>query len=249
MPFMMVIFVRGPTSAFLFTFGGTFVLWFVNSVADSLDNPFRKEAQTLDAASVQDGLGGGHLAFGSLFRQPPPLRRHPKQCRSARPPAARRRPASRSQEAGRVRAHDRSSAKAQALSPPIFRLVMEDLLGAPGATWREAGCGLYLGDVWACYTCWADDRWLLATSLDKGGLMLKTLQGGAMRRVDVSLRPPKPMWAAIRRAEQEARDAVKRLATSGVKEVPQGLGRVGPHRRPQRLGVAVHRLNGVVCLP
>merc|ERR1719210_2663912 len=44
---------RGHLSAFFFPFLGTTLLWFLNGVAESLDNPFRKEASTLEVGEVQ----------------------------------------------------------------------------------------------------------------------------------------------------------------------------------------------------
>lgn len=55
-PFIMAAYTQGYASAYIFTFGGTFMLWFLNSVAENLDNPFAKEANTLEVAKVQDEL-------------------------------------------------------------------------------------------------------------------------------------------------------------------------------------------------
>merc|ERR1740121_2599577 len=47
-PFFMAMYCKGSSSSFFYTFVGTFLLWYLNGVADSLDNPFRKEASTLE---------------------------------------------------------------------------------------------------------------------------------------------------------------------------------------------------------
>jgi len=55
-PFMVANFATGLLGAFIFAFLGTFLVWFVNMVADTLDNPFRKEANTLELAGAQRDL-------------------------------------------------------------------------------------------------------------------------------------------------------------------------------------------------
>lgn len=55
-PFMLVLVTNGTASAFLTTFMGTYLLWFLNGVADSLDNPFKKVASTLEPSAVQSEL-------------------------------------------------------------------------------------------------------------------------------------------------------------------------------------------------
>jgi len=52
-PFMLATTTRGYFSAFIFTFGGTTLLWLINGVSENLDNPFKKEASTLEADVVQ----------------------------------------------------------------------------------------------------------------------------------------------------------------------------------------------------
>lgn len=55
-PFMLAVHTKGILSTFCFTFGGTVMLWFLNGVAESLDNPFRKEASSLETSHVQEQL-------------------------------------------------------------------------------------------------------------------------------------------------------------------------------------------------
>eukprot|EP00441_Pelagodinium_beii_P040995 CAMPEP_0197630840 /NCGR_PEP_ID=MMETSP1338-20131121/8198_1 /TAXON_ID=43686 ORGANISM="Pelagodinium beii, Strain RCC1491" /NCGR_SAMPLE_ID=MMETSP1338 /ASSEMBLY_ACC=CAM_ASM_000754 /LENGTH=334 /DNA_ID=CAMNT_0043202153 /DNA_START=144 /DNA_END=1145 /DNA_ORIENTATION=+ len=55
-PCFIVTYVQGATSAFMYSFGGVFLLGFLNAVADSLHNPFYKGSRTLDAESVQREL-------------------------------------------------------------------------------------------------------------------------------------------------------------------------------------------------
>merc|ERR1719433_1076588 len=55
-PFMLAVHAKGIYAAFFFTFCVTFLMWFLNGVADTLDNPFRKEARTLDPSGVQSEL-------------------------------------------------------------------------------------------------------------------------------------------------------------------------------------------------
>jgi len=55
-PWMLAMYTKGAFSAFFYTFSGVFLLWFLNFVANSLDNPFQKEARTLEASSVQREL-------------------------------------------------------------------------------------------------------------------------------------------------------------------------------------------------
>merc|ERR1719330_1927423 len=56
MPLVFATITQSNPTAFLFTFSGTFLLWFLNSVADSLDSPFKKEARTLAPSEVQSEL-------------------------------------------------------------------------------------------------------------------------------------------------------------------------------------------------
>jgi len=65
-PFMTAINTKGVLSSFVFSFGATFLIWFMNGVADALDNPFNREARSLDASSVQHELNE-HLL--QLLRQ------------------------------------------------------------------------------------------------------------------------------------------------------------------------------------
>jgi len=55
-PFILATLTAGYVSSFTFTFGGTFLLWFLNGVAENLDNPFKKEAYTLEVGDVQEEL-------------------------------------------------------------------------------------------------------------------------------------------------------------------------------------------------
>lgn len=52
-PFIMATVTAGALSTFTYTFGGTVMLWFLNGVAESLDNPFRKEADSLETDQTQ----------------------------------------------------------------------------------------------------------------------------------------------------------------------------------------------------
>merc|ERR1719203_1050772 len=61
-PFMLAANTRGYVSAFVFTFGGTCLLWFINGVAENLDNPYKMEASTLDT-------GEAHADFNVWIRQ------------------------------------------------------------------------------------------------------------------------------------------------------------------------------------
>lgn len=56
MPFIMAMYTAGISSSFSITFSGTFMLWFLNGVAESLNNPFQKAASTLNTAKVQVDL-------------------------------------------------------------------------------------------------------------------------------------------------------------------------------------------------
>jgi len=53
MPFVLAMHTRGHVGAFFYTFAGTFLLWFINGVADKLDNPFKLQSGTLKPAAVQ----------------------------------------------------------------------------------------------------------------------------------------------------------------------------------------------------
>merc|ERR1740123_17591 len=55
-PFMLAMLTKGVASSFGYTFVATFLLWFLNGVADSLDNPFRKMSSALNTAAVQSRL-------------------------------------------------------------------------------------------------------------------------------------------------------------------------------------------------
>lgn len=55
-PFMMAFATKGIMSSFLFTFAGTYLMWFLNGVADVLDNPFKKGASALEPTTVQEEL-------------------------------------------------------------------------------------------------------------------------------------------------------------------------------------------------
>jgi len=55
-PWMLAIYTKGTFSTFFYTFSGVFLLWFLNFVAGSLDNPFQKEARTLESSNVQREL-------------------------------------------------------------------------------------------------------------------------------------------------------------------------------------------------
>merc|ERR1712060_123041 len=56
---MLAASTQGMISASLFTFTGTFLLWFLDYIVELLDNPFRKETMTLDMSSVQTNLNLG----------------------------------------------------------------------------------------------------------------------------------------------------------------------------------------------
>jgi len=53
-PFILATLTAGYVSACVFTFGGTFLLWFLNGVAESLCNPFKKDAYTIEVADIQE---------------------------------------------------------------------------------------------------------------------------------------------------------------------------------------------------
>lgn len=72
-----------------------------------------------------------------------------------------------------------------------------------GPIWRQAGCGLNLDGVWAAYVCWADDTWLLASSLVD--YMLRTLHEIAIRRAGMSLWLQKFTWASVKSRKQASR--------------------------------------------
>jgi len=69
-PSMLGQYTAGYTSAFLFSFGSTLLLWFLNSVAKNLDNPFKKEASTLSCQDIQHELNG-HLQQVILHAKAP----------------------------------------------------------------------------------------------------------------------------------------------------------------------------------
>mmetsp|Transcript_119576 Transcript_119576/g.343512 ORF Transcript_119576/g.343512 Transcript_119576/m.343512 type:complete len:515 (+) Transcript_119576:86-1630(+) len=71
-PFMVASFATGYLGSFAFSFIGTFLLWFVNMVADSLDNPFRKEANTLDLSVTQGELNDCLLQMLDNSHRPAP---------------------------------------------------------------------------------------------------------------------------------------------------------------------------------
>mmetsp|Transcript_75513 Transcript_75513/g.219362 ORF Transcript_75513/g.219362 Transcript_75513/m.219362 type:complete len:521 (+) Transcript_75513:122-1684(+) len=70
-PFMIAINTKGVLSSFVFSFGATFLIWFMNGVADALDNPFNREARSLDASSVQNELNEHLLQLLRQARAPP----------------------------------------------------------------------------------------------------------------------------------------------------------------------------------
>lgn len=53
---MMATYGRSPWKSFVLAATGVFLLWFMYSVAEALDNPFRKQARSLDASSTQKEL-------------------------------------------------------------------------------------------------------------------------------------------------------------------------------------------------
>jgi len=55
-PWMMAHYTRGLLSTFASTFVGVFLMWFLNFVADALDNPFKRMSHTLEAPSIQRAL-------------------------------------------------------------------------------------------------------------------------------------------------------------------------------------------------
>lgn len=65
-PVMIAANTKGVISAFNYTFVGTCLLWFLDGVADLLDNPFRIEASTLELSFVQSEL---NLRLKELFIQ------------------------------------------------------------------------------------------------------------------------------------------------------------------------------------
>jgi len=71
-PWMLAKYTRGTFSTFFYTFSGVFLLWFLNFVANSLDNPFQKEARTLEASSVQHELNLNLLQILAQAQQPAP---------------------------------------------------------------------------------------------------------------------------------------------------------------------------------
>lgn len=72
-PFIMATFTKGYVSAAAFTFGGTFLLWFMNGVAETLDNPFKKEANTLEVSEVQDEFNRQMIQLLKNANEPTPL--------------------------------------------------------------------------------------------------------------------------------------------------------------------------------
>lgn len=66
MPFILAQYTQGRISSFGCTACGTFLLWFLNGVAESLDNPFKKASITLNTGEVQAELNG---QLKELWRQ------------------------------------------------------------------------------------------------------------------------------------------------------------------------------------
>lgn len=71
-PWMLALYTRGAFSTFFYTFCGVFLLWFLNFVANALDNPFQKAARTLDASGVQRELNQHLLLLLAQAQQPAP---------------------------------------------------------------------------------------------------------------------------------------------------------------------------------
>jgi len=63
---------KGYFSAFTFSFGATTLLWFLNAVAQNLDNPYRKESSTLNTDEVQEEYNGRLLQAVKLANNPTP---------------------------------------------------------------------------------------------------------------------------------------------------------------------------------
>lgn len=74
-PFMLAMFTNSGVGSFWSAAGGTFLLWFLNGVAESLDNPFKKESSTLNTAAVQMGLNEELKDLRRYARQPTPCLR------------------------------------------------------------------------------------------------------------------------------------------------------------------------------
>merc|ERR1712232_202397 len=72
MPFVIASMVQGVISAFVFTSGGIFLLWYVNGVAESLSNPFTRVTKTLKAHEVQGDLNGQLEQLAVQFYMPTP---------------------------------------------------------------------------------------------------------------------------------------------------------------------------------
>lgn len=57
-PLMVAVLAKGAVSSFILTFVGLFLLWFMNGVAEALDNPFRKHARSVAWARMGPAPGG-----------------------------------------------------------------------------------------------------------------------------------------------------------------------------------------------
>merc|ERR1719330_1314859 len=78
-PFVMATKTSGLASCFWITSCGTFLLWFLNGVAESLDNPFKKSSvicgeasSMLNTAEVQRGLNDQLADIRRFSSQPLP---------------------------------------------------------------------------------------------------------------------------------------------------------------------------------
>lgn len=71
-PFILAENTAGYTSAFLCTFGGTFMMWFMNGVAENLDNPFKKCSNNLDVPEVQQDFNRTLLQLLKSAEEPTP---------------------------------------------------------------------------------------------------------------------------------------------------------------------------------
>jgi predicted membrane chloride channel (bestrophin family) len=52
-PWMVALYCQGVVSTFCVSLSGVFALWYLNGVADALDNPFRKLSDSIDASAIQ----------------------------------------------------------------------------------------------------------------------------------------------------------------------------------------------------
>lgn len=71
-PVALAFYTKGPLSAFVFSSCGVFLTSYLNYVANTLENPFTKEAQTLDTAMMQRQLNATLLQLVGQSTLPSP---------------------------------------------------------------------------------------------------------------------------------------------------------------------------------